>query len=55
MLLSENTVWFDIGEMDSDRYEDQQRVVKEFTLPSFNHVIPLLFPNPESFSEDVPF
>lgn len=55
MLLSENTVWFDIGETDSDRYEDQQQIIKEFTFPSFNPVMPLLFPTAESFSEDVPF
>ena len=55
MLLSENTVWFDIGEMDSDRYEEQQKVLQEFTLPAFNPVIPLLFPTAESFNEDLPF
>ena len=55
MLLSENSVWFDIGEMDSDKYEDNQNVLKEFTLPSFSPVIPMFFPNSEPFSEDVPF
>jgi hypothetical protein len=27
MLMSENAVWFDIGEMDCDRYEDEQRIL----------------------------
>ena len=54
MLLSENPVWFDIGEMDCDRYEDEQNVLKEFTFPSFSPVIPMFLPSLEPL-EDMPF
>jgi hypothetical protein len=45
MLLSENPVWFDIGEMDCDRYEDEQQVLREFSLPAFNPAIPTFLPS----------
>jgi len=54
MLLEENTIWFDIGEVDSDRYEEQQQIIREFSFPSVNPIMPLSFPN-DSFDDDVPF
>lgn len=54
MLMSENAVWFDIGEMDCDRYEDEQRILNEFSLPAFNPAIPMFLPSLEPL-EDMPF
>ncbi|MGB4499189.1 MAG: hypothetical protein WBI40_10880 [Methylococcaceae bacterium] len=52
--MSDNTVWFDIGEMDYDKYEDQQQVLKEFNLPAFNRDIVLVLPS-VNIDEDIPF
>lgn len=52
----DNEFWFDIwgGDSSYDIYEEQQRILKEFSLPTFSPVIPLSFPS-ANLDEDIPF
>lgn len=53
----DNEFWLDIwgGDSSCDIYEEQQRVLNEFTFPTSQPVIPMVLPNAETFDEDVPF
>lgn len=56
MLLEENTVWYGIGEMDSDKYEEQQIILHKIGLPFRYPPVPFILPNNTLVpDEDVPF
>jgi hypothetical protein len=51
-----STFHYDIGEMDSDKYEDQQIILHKVGLPFRYPVMPFFLPsNDFNLDEDIPF